>query len=143
METLLQVLSKGFNTNLLSCQEKFLSSSSIILILVCGARMLVKATKSAPFSGERDGRELGREHEAERAHQRRLGSESRSDDVRGRKAAADALLHRRLYVADDQRPRAHNRPADDDGLGRKPLNQVRDAESEVARGLPECEIGRA
>src|ERR1700754_2732253 len=99
METLLQVLPKGFNTNPLSCQENFLSSSSIILMPVCASRMLAKATKSPPFSRDGDGSEFGREDEAERAHQRRLRAESGGDYVRGRQAAANALLHGRFYFA--------------------------------------------
>src|SRR5881227_3808514 len=97
--------------------------------------MLPKGTKSPARSLEGDGGELCREDEAERAHQRRLSAQRGRDDVHGGQAAADALARRSLYVVNDERPRAHYRPADDDRVRRQPLDQVRDADAQVVCSL--------
>src|SRR5215213_714861 len=147
-DTLLQVLSKAFNTNPRACQENFYAAKANYYRhlgpnKVAYTNKVRRRSSSKRFSvgllmsGKRDGRELGRQDEAERAHERRLLAQSRGDYLRGWQAAADALAHGLANLAHYERPRADYGAADYHGLGREPLRQVGDAEPEEAPGLLE------
>src|SRR5205085_10402631 len=84
-----------------------------------------------------DGRELVGEHEAERAHQAGPVAYGRARDAGAGEVAPDAPPHGLAEEVGDQVPRARDRAADDDDLRAEADDEVRDADAEVTRRLPE------
>src|ERR1700754_3051671 len=99
-DTLLQVLSKAFNTNSRPCQEIFyaakanryrhLAENKVAFTNKVRPKSAAAAKVTACSwdfkSGNGDGRELGRQDQTERSHQRRLFAQSRGDYLRGGQA---------------------------------------------------------